>query len=130
MKISEIAVLAAIALSVAVGAYLYPQMPDMIASHWDAAGNVNGYMPKFWGLFLMPLVALAMFALLVFIPRIDPLKANIEKFRGYFDGFIVLMTLFLLYVHAISVLWNLGVAVNMNRIMPPALGALLFYCGI
>jgi len=130
MKISEIAVLAAIALSVAVGAYLYPQMPDMIASHWDAAGNVNGYMPKFWGLFLMPLVALAMFALLVFIPRIDPLKANIEKFRGYFDGFIVLMTLFLLYVHAISMLWNLGVAVNMNRIMPPALGALLFYCGI
>ncbi|OGG36652.1 hypothetical protein A2110_00260, partial [Candidatus Jorgensenbacteria bacterium GWA1_54_12] len=67
---------------------------------------------------------------LVFIPRIDPLKANIEKFRGYFDGFIVLMTLFLLYVHAISMLWNLGVAVNMNRIMPPALGALLFYCGI
>jgi len=130
MKISEIAVLAAIVLSVAVGAYLYPQMPDMVASHWDAAGNVNSYMPKFWGLFLMPLVALAMFALLVFIPRIDPLKANIEKFRGYFDGFIVLMTLFLLYVHAISMLWNLGVAVNMNRIMPPALGALLFYCGI
>ncbi len=130
MKVSEIIVLVAIVASIIAGAYLYPQMPDVVASHWDAAGNVNGYLPKFWGLFLMPLVASAMFALLVFIPRIDPLKENIEKFRGYFDGFIVLMTLFLLYVHTISVLWNLGVAVNMNHVVPPAVGALLFYCGI
>ena len=47
---------ALIIASFLLGAYLYPFMPERMATHWDAAGIVNGYMSKTWGLFLMPLL--------------------------------------------------------------------------
>ena len=68
-----------------IAIYLYPQMPDEMASHWNFRGEVDDYLPKFWGLFLMPLIALGLLLLFLLIPKIDPLKANIEKFRKYFD---------------------------------------------
>lgn len=27
-----------------------------MATHWNSKGEIDGYMSKFWGLFLMPLV--------------------------------------------------------------------------
>ena len=56
MRTATIAALLIILVGFAIGIYLYPQMPDMMASHWNAEGIVDGYMSKFWGLFLMPLI--------------------------------------------------------------------------
>jgi len=83
-------------------------MPDEMASHWNFKGEVDDYLPKFWGLFLMPIISLGLFLLFLLIPKIDPLKANIEKFRKYFDGFMVLMMVFLFYIYLLSIIWNLG----------------------
>ncbi len=132
MKISkyEIAIILIIVVSFAVGAYFYPQMPERIASHWNEQGQVDGYMSKFWGLFLMPFISIGMALLLVFIPRIDPLKANIEKFRKYFDGFIVLIVLFLFYLYLLTIFWNLGARFDMGQVLAPALGVLFYYCGV
>jgi len=129
MKKSEIIILTMVLLSFALGIYLYPQMPDKMASHWNAQGAVDGYMPKFWGLFLMPIVSLGLFILFALIPKIDPLKENIEKFRKYFDGFVVLIILFLFYVYFLTIIWNFDIRFNMGRVLSPALGVLFFYCG-
>jgi len=84
-----------ILISFGLGAYFFPQMPDKMASHWNIKGEADGYMSKFWGLFLMPIISLGLFLPFLLISKIDPLKANIEKFREYFDGFIVLIMVFL-----------------------------------
>lgn len=130
MKRSEIIILIIILISFALGIYLYPQMPANMASHWGTSGEVNGYMPKFWGLFLMPLVALAMFLLCLLIPRIDPHKENIVKFRPYFDNFILLIIAFLFYIYCLTLFWNLGVQFSMNQFLPPAIGILFYYAGV
>ena len=96
MRDSDIVILAIIILSLGVSLYFYPQMPERMASHWNTAGQVDGYMPKFWGLFLMPLFSIGIYLLFITIPRIDPLKKNIQKFRKHFDIFIVLIMLFFL----------------------------------
>jgi uncharacterized membrane protein len=119
-----------IVLSFAIGAYLYPYMPDQMAGHWNAAGQADGYISKFWGLFLMPLISLAMAALFAVIPRIDPLKANIRKFRSYFNGFIVMMMLFLFYLYVLTLLWSAGYMFDMTRMLIPAFAALFYYCGV
>src|SRR5258708_6979976 len=49
---------------------------DPMPSHWDANDHVNGYMPKVWGVFMIPLMAMGLLALFMIIPSIDPLKAN------------------------------------------------------
>ena len=94
MDKSKIIALATIFISFAIGIWAYPQLPEIVASHWNEKGEVNGYMSKFLGIFLMPIMSLAMFLLFNFIPKIDPMKANIEKFRKYYNAFIVSIILF------------------------------------
>jgi uncharacterized membrane protein len=130
MRKSELIIFIIILLSFAVGIYLYPQMPAKMASHWNIRGQVDGYMSRFWGLFLMPFISLVLLLLFILIPKIDPLKANIEKFRKYFDGFIILIILFLFYLYLLTIFWNFGNKFSMNQVLPPAFGTLLFYCGI
>jgi uncharacterized membrane protein len=78
----------------------------------------------------MPIILVGLGLLFIAIPRIDPLKANIEKFRKYYDGFIILLFIFMLSVYSQVILWNLGIKISPNAILPIGLGLLFFYCGI
>jgi len=130
MRTSYWAVIAIIAISLAASMYGYPRMGERVASHWNAQGQVDGYIPKFWGLFLMPMISIAMFLLFILIPTIDPMKENIGKFRKYFDWFIVLIMTFLLYLHFLTIAWNLGYRFNFVLLLVPAFGLLFYYAGI
>ena len=130
MKKNIIIVLLIILTSFAVSVYFYPQMPEKMASHWNAQGEVDGYMPKFWGLFLMPIISVGMFFLFFIIPKIDPLRENIEKFRKYFEGFIITFFIFLFYLNLLTIFWNLGMRFEMIQFLSPAFGVLFFYCGV
>jgi uncharacterized membrane protein len=130
MKTASIIALLIIILTFAIGIYFYPLMPDKLASHWSAQGQVNSYMPKFWGLFLMPLISVVLLALFLLIPKTDPLKENIAKFRKYFDGFIILLFLFLFYIYLLSIFWNLNLKYNMIQALMPAFAVLFYYMGI
>ncbi|MFH1420766.1 MAG: DUF1648 domain-containing protein [Candidatus Aenigmatarchaeota archaeon] len=130
MKIVEIVGIAIILLSLAISIYLYPQLPEKIATHWNASGEVDGYTDKLVGLFLMPAVIIILLALFLVIPKIDPLKRNIEKFRGYFDGFVVMIMVFMFYIYMLLISWNLGMRFNFMYAIVPAISILFYYCGI
>ncbi len=127
---SEVIIFLIVVAAFAIGAYFYPQMPANMASHWNANGQVDGYMSKFWGLFLMPIISLAMLLLFIIIPRIDPLKENIAKFRKHFDAFLIAIFLFLLYIYLLTIFWSLGGRFNMNQALSPAFAILFFCAGI
>jgi len=113
-----------------VGLTVWGLMPDQMASHWNAADQVNGTMSKFWGTFLMPIMAAGMSGLFLLLPQIDPLKANIAKFREAFNLFILLIMLFFGYIWILTLLWNLGFTnFRMSTAMLPALGLLFIYVG-
>ncbi|MHC5059673.1 MAG: DUF4019 domain-containing protein [Planctomycetota bacterium] len=132
MKITkgEIAVFAIAMAAFIVGACFYSYLPERMASHWNARGQVDGYMSKAGGAFLMPIVISGLGLLFMIIVRVDPLKANIEKFRKYYDGFIILFSVFLFCIHLWVLLWNIGYKLSLNRIIPLGLGLLFFYLGI
>jgi uncharacterized membrane protein len=118
-----------IILLFALSAFFYPQLPDKLASHWNGAGQADGYSSKFWGLFLLPIISIVFTLLLVLIPRIDPLKANIEKFKGYYYSFIIVFLAFFLYLHILIIVYNLGYALNMTLFLLPAFSALFYFIG-
>ena len=130
LKKTDIIIVSLILFYFGIGIYLYPQMPEKMASHWNIKGEVDGYLSKFWGLFLMPLLSIGILLLYLIIPNIDPLKKNIEKFRKYFDGFIVLLLLFLFYLYVLTIFWNLGLKFDIGQAIIPALAILFYYCGI
>ena len=90
MRKTTLAVTGLVILSFILSIYFYPLVPEQIATHWNTQGEVNGYMSKLWGLFFTPVVITGIAILFLVIPRIDPKKENIEKFRKYYDGFIIL----------------------------------------
>lgn len=114
-----------------IGIYFYPQMPAQVASHWDTLGNVNGYMSKFWGIFMIPIISTALFILFNFIPRIDPLGKNIQSFKKQFDNFILILIAFMAYIELFVILWNLGFThINAMQFLTPAMAILFFYMGV
>lgn len=87
-------------------------------------------MAKFWGLFLVPISSVALFLIFLAIPKIDPIKSNIEKFLKYYDGLLILTIAFLPYVQILTILWNKGVRFSMIQLLSPAMGILFYYLGI
>jgi uncharacterized membrane protein len=119
-----------IAAATLAGLLLWSRLPELMASHWNVSDQVDGYMSKFWGVFLLPLITLAMFLLFLVIPSIDPLKANIAQFREAFNLFIVLIVGFMLYIHGLTLAWNLGYTnFRMSGAMLPAIGLLFVFIG-
>jgi uncharacterized membrane protein len=117
-------------LSFGIGLYFYPQIPAKMSSHWNIKGQVDGYMSKFWGTFLIPFILFGLTLVFLAIPRIDPLKNNIEKFSKYYDGFIIIFLIFMLSVHLQVILWNIGIRISPNVMLPIGLGLLFFYIGV
>ncbi len=129
-KTTSVIVLVMIALALLAGAILWNQLPEQMASHWNENDQVDETMSKFWGVWMMPLVTLGMFGLFLLIPNIDPLKANIAKFRPTFNLFIALIVAFMLYMHGLTFVWNLGFQnFKMSAAMLPFLGILFIFIG-
>ena len=112
-----------------INIFLFPNMPDRIVTHWNSAGVPNGSMGKFWGLFLFPIITLGIFLLFLALPIIDPLKKNIQEFTRYYDSFILLIIFFFFYADIVTILWNMGLKLNINFFIIPAIGFLFIYLG-
>lgn len=119
---------ALIAAALLAGLWLSPYLPDPMPSHWNAAGEVDGYISRFWGIWLLPLMTAGLLLLLAFLPQIDPLRTNIEQFRGLYNAFLTGFTAYMLYIYALTLATALGVQFNMTSLLMPAVG--LLFIGI
>ncbi|HAV76509.1 MAG TPA: hypothetical protein DCX53_04050 [Anaerolineae bacterium] len=129
-RLTTIIVLTLILGATITGIFLWNQLPDQMASHWDVNDQVNGYMSRFWGVFLMPVLSMGLFLLFLIIPNIDPLKANIAQFRETFNLFITFIIGFMIYIYALTLRWNLGhTDSGIGTAILPAIGVLFFMIG-
>jgi uncharacterized membrane protein len=129
-RTSTLIVIILIALATIAGIALYNQLPESMASHWNFMGQADGFSSRLWGAFLSPLIAAGLYLLFLIIPEIDPLKVNIAKFRSMYNTFIVLVIGFMLYLHALTLVWNLGYRFEMGRMLTPGIGLILFFAGV
>lgn len=129
MRKSHFAAFAIILFSFCSAVYFYPLMPSKMASHWNYIGEVDGWSGRIFGVFFMPVLALVLFHLFVFIPKIDPLKENVKKFRNYYDWFVVGILFFLLYLYLLTIAWNLGIKFNLIAAILPSFVLLFFFAG-
>lgn len=129
-RTTTIVVLIMIIGATVTGLLLWDRLPEQMASHWNIHDEADGFMSKFWGVFTVPLITLAMLVVFLVIPSIDPLKSNIAQFRESFNLFIVLMVAFMLYIYGLTLTWNLGYTdFRMSASMLPAIGLLFIFIG-
>jgi uncharacterized membrane protein len=119
-----------ILFSAAISAYYYNALPAQMASHWNFAGEVDGYMPKQWGVTMIPVIMVFMLALFFILPRIDPLKRNIDSFRKEFSNLMMIFFGFFLALHLMVISWSLGVRISFNAAMPILFAFMFYYVGV
>jgi len=118
-------VLAAVITSAAV----YPHLPARVPTHWNGAGEPNGYSGRFWGAWLIPFFLVGMWAIMWILPAIDPRGANYAKFQTAFEAIIIALMLFLAALHVVALRAALGHPAHMERIVPLGVGILLVVIG-
>jgi hypothetical protein len=80
-------IIAVLILTLGITIFTYPALPDMIPSHWNMAGEVDGYLPKIWGVLIIPVMSVLLTGLFFLLPRIDPLKENTKfSLRRVYPG--------------------------------------------
>lgn len=54
-----------IVVQILVSVIIYPFMPAQVPSHWNAAGQINGYMPRLSNAIFVPAMSLGIYVLLL-----------------------------------------------------------------
>jgi len=114
---------------VAVSVFMYPQLPERIPTHWNTAGQVNGYSSRIWGAWLMPLILAGTWLVMKAVPHIDPRRDNYAKFTGAYETLIIAVMLLLLAVHVLVLTSATGRPVSLERVLPAGLGLLFIVVG-
>jgi uncharacterized membrane protein len=103
--------------------------PERFPVHWNLAGEVDRYGGKVEGLLLLPVITFALYLLLIYLPRIDPGRANYPRFAGAYGVIRFGLTAFLTAVYAVSQLVAYGHAVDVTVVMLVLGGLLLILIG-
>ena len=116
-----------ILLPILAGVILWNQLPEQIPSHWNAAGEIDGWSSKPFAVLGMPLILLAMQWLCAAVTLADPKKNN-------HSGKILHLVLWIIPVlnAVLSVLTYaaaMGTDVRMEVVMPVFIGLLLAIIG-
>lgn len=111
------------------GLFNYSAFPQQIPSHWNLQGQVDGTTSRFWGVGIMPLLPLAIYVLMTYLPKLDPKKANYEKFTGPYYTIRMAITLSLSALSFIVMLSALGYAIDVSLFVRILLSALFIVIG-
>ncbi|MFI5372562.1 MAG: SdpI family protein [Candidatus Eisenbacteria bacterium] len=113
----------------ALAAANWSSAPDRIPVHWGLSGQPDRWGGRFEGLVLLPLIALAVYALLRWLPRIDPGRANYPAFAGAYATIRLAVLVVIAAVYAIILLAMRGHAVEVATWVPLLIGGMFVIIG-
>ena len=107
-----------------------PELPARMATHWNAAGQSDGTIPKPVALALLPVLTALLLVMFALAPCIDPLRENIASFRSVYDWFVVVFTTFMTVIHGGVIVFNLGYEFDFTLLVLAAVAGLFYYAGV
>jgi uncharacterized membrane protein len=113
----------------ALAGVMWSAAPDQIPVHWNWAGEPDRFGGRFEGLFLLPLAAAGVYALLLFLPRLDPRRRNYDAFAGPFAIIRTVVVGLLLGLDVVALLWIRGERAHMNGLLAAEVGIALLLMG-
>ena len=116
-----------IVLPILAGVVLWNQLPEQMPTHWNAAGEVDGWSSKPFAVFGLPLILVAAQWLCVLATTTDPKRQNHSE-KIYHLVFWIMPVLSIV-LHAVTYLTVLGVGVRMEMVMPIFMGLLFVIIG-
>ncbi len=118
-----------IALLIVAAAVLYPGLPDPMPSHWNTAGEVDSWMPKFWNVLLLVSMPVFMVLLMKFIQVVSPKGFRTEQFSDVINVLQLVFVAFSAGIATTVFLFAKGVSVDMTVTVMSFVGALFIVLG-
>ena len=118
-------ILGALTFSAAV----YRRLPESVTTHWGVSGEPDGFSSRPVAAVMLPLIMAGVFALLRWLPSLDPRSSNISKFRDSYDHVVSVIVAFLGVMHVATLGNALGWPTNMTTIVFVCLGLLFVVLG-
>jgi uncharacterized membrane protein len=117
-----------IAGTVAFTLSVYDQLPARVVTHWGTNGP-NGWSSREFAAWFGPALAVVLWGVMSIVPRIDPRRANYDKFQGSYDSLVILSVALACVVHFAVLGYALGWPIDINRFVPVLVGGLFLYFG-
>lgn len=128
---TTIVALVIIGLQIGIATATYPFLPPIVSTHWDAAGNGDGYMPKLLNAVLIPFLSIGLFLLLRFVSLLSPRLSDqdprvMQKIVGVL---LIGILLFLLITQMVTLAVLLSIPINVLFVINFAVSALFIFIG-
>jgi uncharacterized membrane protein len=107
----------------------YDKLPEEIPIHWNLKGEVDNYVSKPFGAFLSPLLMVAIWLGMKFLPNIDPRRHNYKKFESSYEIAIGVLVTFAFVLQMAIILSSLGYTISMDRIIMVMAGVMFVVIG-
>ena len=114
-------------LPIVAGVVLWNQLPDPMPSHWNAAGEVDGWSSKPFAVFGLPLIMTAALWLCALGTGADPKKANHPEKVVHLVLWIIPIISIVLFTITYAV--ALGKNVRIELVMPVVMGLIFTIVG-
>jgi uncharacterized membrane protein len=118
-----------ILVTTAISVALYGRLPERVPTHWGIDGRPDGWSGPTAAAFGIPAIMVAMWALLSWLPRIDPRRESYEKFRGSYDLVVTTLMAFLGVLHVSILGFALGWGIDILKVAWIGVGVLFLVIG-
>ena len=123
--VSAVIVLAGLALAW----WYYPQLPDPVPTHWNAAGEVDGWTSKPWGVWLFPAISSGLLLMFLVLPVISPKGFRLEQSRKAYDSVVFIFLGFMVGVQLFTYRSAISGGQELVKFVPMAIGLLFVVLG-
>ncbi len=125
MRAVLIFVIAAFVVSLVAWLVCWPLLPDLIVTHWSFGGQPDGYMAKPWAMALLLAIALLPVIILTVLSVIQSRLKDEPALRVLHRtaaGMLIPLALLFVYLHGLTLAWNLGARFQFTYFILPAIG--------
>ena len=112
LLLGELPLLALLLADLGFGLWALPRLPERVPVHWNLAGEADGFGAPWPHAVLLPALALGLWALLLALPLVDPLRRNYGRFPATLKLFRWLVPLLCVGLHLAATLSSLGLPVD------------------
>lgn len=100
-----------------------------VPTHWNASGQIDGWSSKAFAALFFPGLTLVVYLLMLFLPKIDPLRKNYQYFEKQYYFIRLVLVLFFAGLFFFSFFAAMGHRTSMTYFMVPFFGIFFIILG-
>ncbi len=115
-------------LSIIGTIFIFDRLPEKVPGHFNFSGEVDRYDNK-TSLFFTAISPLALYLLMIFLPKIDPRRKSYLKHQKAYGIIQMAIVIFLILIHWLVILISLGYSINIGILLRVGVGFLFLILG-